>query len=204
LKKPNLDRIIAENIEAYGIDLSREEISRSTTFLGLLLRWNRSINLTGVTDMGNLVRHHLFEGFYAEKLLPCTVSGIADIGSGAGFPGIPMHILQPSRNTFLIEKNLKKATFLSTALRELSLSGRVINRPAETVEVWSKIELATVRALKLNSATLQKLWEAGSSLMILEGKESQLTTGSWKIENEERLPFSENRWIRLYSPQCFT
>lgn len=204
MKKPNLDRIIAENIEAYGIDLSREEISRSITFLGLLLRWNRSINLTGVTDMGHLVRHHLFEGFYAEKLLPSPVRGIADIGSGAGFPGIPMHILQPSRDTFLIEKNLKKATFLSTALRELSLSGRVINRPAETVEVWPKIELATVRALKLNSATLQKLREAGSSLMILEGKESQLTTGSWKIENEERLPFSENRWIRLYSPQCFT
>lgn len=188
-------------MEAYGIVLPEEAISRSIAFIGLLERWNRSISLTSVSDMGELARHHLFEAFYVEKLLALPVKCVADIGSGAGFPGIPMHILNPARDTILIEKNLKKATFLSAALRELSLPGRVINRPVEDSGVWQEVDLATVRALKLSSLALERLREAGTTLLILEGKEGQLKNSEmWQMELEKKLPFSENRWARIYHP----
>ena len=204
MTEDTLENIIAEASEDLGIALSARQASRSALFLRILARWNRKISLTSVSDQRELVRHHLFEGFLAEKLLPFPVAGIADIGSGAGFPGIPMHILNPSRPTILLEKSLKKATFLSAALRELALPGRVMNSFSEEADIWKQTEMATVRALRLSEQTLSLLRDAGISLLVLEGKESQLSGKPWDAIMEKRIPLTENRWIRIFRPRCFT
>jgi len=200
LKNENLKSLIACAGEDYGINLSTDQVARSISYILLLRRWNRRISLTSVRDDAELVRYHLFEGFLAEKKLPFPVKRIADIGSGAGFPGIPMHIMNPCRETLLIEKNLKKATFLSAVLRELSLPGQVINTFSEQTDVWGRIDLATVRALKLSDQTLDDLFGAGVHLLILEGETSQLSGKPWKIILEEECPFSDNRIIRIFQP----
>jgi len=200
LKKENLKSLITSTGDEYGISLSAEQVNRSISYILLLRRWNLRISLTSVKDDAELVRYHLFEGFLAEKKLPFPVTSIADIGSGAGFPGIPMHIMNPGRETFLIEKNLKKTTFLSAVLREISLPGKVLNTPSEQTDVWNRIELATVRALKLSDRTLDDLFKAGVHLLILEGKTSQLSGRPWKTILEEPCPFSDNRFIRIFQP----
>lgn len=184
----------------YGINLSPEEFRQGVDFLTLLEYWNQRINLTSVQDREELVRYHLMEGFLAGKILPRPVSAIADIGSGAGFPGIPMHILAPSRKTFFIEKNLKKATFLSTALRKLALPGQVTNLRAEDAQIWDGIEIASARALKLSADMLNLLRDSGICLLLMEGKMSQLAGTSWEKILESPLPFSKNRYMRIFQP----
>jgi len=176
------------------------EIERSVCFLRLLSHWNRRISLTSIKDMSELVRFHLFEGFLVEKMLPFAVKTQADIGSGAGFPAIPMLILNPERKTWFIEKNLKKATFLSTLLRELSLPGEVINSTAEEAGIWKDVDLVSVRALKLSSQMLRILADRRIPLIILEGRESQLPEKGWALVQEDVLPFSENRMLRFFRP----
>jgi len=200
VKNENLKSLITSTGDEYGISLSAEQVNRSISYILLLRRWNLRISLTSVKDDAELVRYHLFEGFLAEKKLPFPVQSIADIGSGAGFPGIPMHIMNPGRETFLIEKTLKKTTFLSAVLREISLPGNVLNTPSEQANIWNRIELATVRALKLSDQTLDDLFKAGVHLLILEGKTSQLSGRPWKTILEEPCPFSDNRYIRIFQP----
>lgn len=200
MKKETIESLITQAEEDYGIPLSPEQAARSRAYLGLLLHWNRQISLISVSDMRELVRFHLFESFFAETRLPFPVGSIADIGSGAGFPGIPMHILSPERDTWLIEKSLKKSTFLSAALRETALPGQVLSRPSEEAAIYSGVELATVRALKLSAETLHQLHASGTGLLILEGRKSQLEGEPWKMVLEECCPFSENRMLRVFQP----
>ena len=200
MQNKNLKSDIVSTGEEYGISLSLEQVDRSISYINLLRRWNRRISLTSVADDRELIRYHLFEGFFADKKLPFFPGSLADIGSGAGFPGIPMHIMQPERETFYIEKSLKKATFLSSVLRELSLSGQVINSSSELVSIWNSVELATVRALKLSDPTLKSLFAAGVHLLILEGTASQLSEKPWEMMVEVECPFSENRMLRIFRP----
>ncbi len=196
----NLKSAIVSTGEEYGICLSLEQVDRSISYISLLRHWNRRISLTSVADDLELVRYHLFEGFFADANLPFSPRGLADIGSGAGFPGIPMHIMHPERETFYIEKSLKKATFLSSVLRELSLPGRVINSSSEQVSIWNRVDLATARALKLPAPTLKDLFTAGVHLLLLEGTASQLSGKPWEILLEVECPFSENRMLRIFRP----
>ena len=200
MKNENLESIILETATEYGIDLAPLELSRSMSYLQLLLRWNLKISLTSVKDTSELVRHHLFEGFWAERKLPFPTESLADIGSGAGFPGIPMLILNPGRKTFFIEKSLKKTTFLSAVLRELSLTGRVINKTSEDASIWEEVKLVSVRALKLSDQTLRDLKAARIPILLLEGRDSQLKGKGWSPVLEETLPFSNNRLLRIFQP----
>ncbi len=200
MRNKNLESAIVSTGEEYGICLSPEQVDRSISYISLLRHWNQRISLTSVTDDQELVRYHLFEGFFAENKLPFSPSCLADIGSGAGFPGIPMQIMQPKRETIYIEKSLKKATFLSSALRELSLPGQVINSTSEQISIWNRVELATARALKLSDSTLKALFTAGVHLLILEGTASQLSGKPWKSILELECPFSQNRMLRIFRP----
>lgn len=200
MKNENLKSLVSEIGIDYGISLSPEQLSRSISYISLLRRWNLRISLTSVKDDAELIRHHLFEGFFTDMSLPFPVKSIADIGSGAGFPGIPMHIMHPERETYFVEKSLKKTTFLSSVLRELDLSGQVINKNAEEAGIWPGVELATVRALKLSDQALDLLFNSGVILLLLEGRTSQLEGKPWTIMLEKECPFSENRILRICKP----
>lgn len=200
MKNEKIESIIREAQNEFSLSLSPEETARSVAYLRQLLHWNRRISLTSVRDLPELVRYHLFEGFLAERNLPFAVESLADIGSGAGFPAIPMLILNPERKTWLIEKNLKKATFLSNLLRELSLPGKVINLPAEQAGIWSEVGLVSARALKLSDQLLEELAASGIPVMVLEGRESQFSGKAWTLVQEETFPSSKNRMIRIFRP----
>lgn len=103
-----------------GIDLPANAEDRLCTYLGLLSKWNRVYNLTAVRDENLMVTQHLLDSL---AVLPHLgkVATLADIGSGAGLPGIPLTLARPEMTVALIEANQKKASFLQQVKIELKL-----------------------------------------------------------------------------------
>jgi 16S rRNA (guanine527-N7)-methyltransferase len=87
----------------------------------LLLAWNEKINLTAIRDPLEILYRHFCESMFAAVAVPVEHGRLADVGSGAGFPGIPLKIIRPELQTFLVESNMKKATFLAEVLRNIEL-----------------------------------------------------------------------------------
>jgi 16S rRNA (guanine527-N7)-methyltransferase len=106
--------------------LGEAQLQQVSSYLDLLLHWNSRINLTAVRDSENIVSRHFGESFFLAAYLfaagPLPGANVVDVGSGAGFPGIPLKICVSSLHVTLVESNRKKATFLREVIRVLQLS----------------------------------------------------------------------------------
>ena len=130
------DTRIAELLEPFLSDNSRRTAALSPSqvrlismYVDLLLRWNDRVNLTAIREPEDIVTRHFGESIFAARhLFPPpeveagTTAHVIDIGSGAGFPGLPAKIWAPHIHLTLIESNQKKATFLREVVRHLSLA----------------------------------------------------------------------------------
>ncbi len=107
-----------------GATASGAQLSQLAAYLDLLLRWNARMNLTAVRDPEQVVRRHFGESLFAARVLyPHTAADhLVDVGSGAGFPGLPIKVWAPQLTATLIESQYRKAIFLREAIRALSLS----------------------------------------------------------------------------------
>jgi 16S rRNA (guanine527-N7)-methyltransferase len=99
--------------------LSPQQLALLEAHYDLMLRWNQRLNLTRILSLEDAVRFHYCESLFLGTLLPPGELTIADVGSGAGFPGIPLAILRPECRMTLIESHQRKAVFLREASREL-------------------------------------------------------------------------------------
>src|ERR1700676_4893190 len=108
--------------------LSQMQLQQISTYIDILLRWNARINLTAIRNQEEIVTRHFGESlFLAHHIFP-EVSGqaprpvrVLDIGSGAGFPALPLKIYSPQIHLTMIESNHKKATFLREVARAFTL-----------------------------------------------------------------------------------
>lgn len=100
------------------VPLSDQEIERFAEHFDLLLRWNETINLTRVTCAAEAAVKHYGESAFMARWLP-SASAVVDLGSGSGFPGIPIAILRPNVEVALVESHQRKAAFLREATRSL-------------------------------------------------------------------------------------
>jgi 16S rRNA (guanine527-N7)-methyltransferase len=108
--------------------LSQAQIEAISLYVDVLLRWNARVNLTAVREPKEILTRHFGESvFAAERLFPGSQPAagqhLIDLGSGAGFPGLPIKICLPKLRVTLIESNQKKATFLREVVRALKLDG---------------------------------------------------------------------------------
>ena len=103
--------------------LSPPQLQLVRDYLDLLLRWNERINLTAVRQPEQIITRHFGESFFLARHLfgPDWSRRVADLGSGAGFPGVPIAIYAPHARVNLVESNNKKATFLRELTRTLKL-----------------------------------------------------------------------------------
>src|SRR5579862_8916516 len=97
----------------YGFDASIETSGRIGLYVELLLKWNRKIALTTVTDPVEIIKFHFGESIFAISTGPCGKSRLADVGTGAGFPGLALALADSDLQVSLIESNLKKCAFLA-------------------------------------------------------------------------------------------
>lgn len=123
--------LLALEFSPYGV-LTSQQLTLLEEHYRLLLRWNQKINLTRITSLQDAVRYHYCESLYLATRLPEGPLRIVDIGSGAGFPGIPLAIYRPECAVDLVESHQRKAVFLREAARKLT-KVRVLAQRAEAV-----------------------------------------------------------------------
>lgn len=105
-------------------------------YLELLLKWQRVQRLIGSTDPEWIVQNLFLDSLLFLRVLPSAVRSVADLGSGAGLPGLPIKIVRPDLSMTLIESRERRASFLSAVVRELALAEvRVVSTRAEAVAV---------------------------------------------------------------------
>lgn len=102
------------------LDLAPETVDTLIEFLSLLEKWNRVYNLTAIREQEKWVTYHLLDSLAVVAHLP--QGRLLDVGSGGGFPGIPVAVAQPQRKVTLLDSNQKKGAFLRQAVAELGLS----------------------------------------------------------------------------------
>lgn len=150
-------------LDTLGLD--RSHSAPLLLYLELLQHWNRSYNLTAIRDPREMVTKHLLDSLAIHPFVRART--LADLGSGAGFPGIALAIVQPQLQVTLIEANGKKARFLREALRALELgNAQVMQSRIEAVSMPGAFDAITARAL----ATLPRLLELGGQLLTPDGR----------------------------------
>ncbi len=110
------------------ITLSPAHLDRLSQHFSLLMKWNRTINLTAITSLEEIAVKHYSEAIFLATCLPEDIKTVADIGSGAGFPGVPVSIVRPDLSITLIESDQRKAVFLKEC------GYRVLIKRAETIQ----------------------------------------------------------------------
>jgi 16S rRNA (guanine527-N7)-methyltransferase len=147
---------IADLLVAYLPDPPATLLPQLSTYLDLLLKWNARTNLTAIRDPEEIVRRHFGESFFAARHLPFeTTDGstpapatLLDLGSGAGFPGLPIALLRTGVQVTLAESQNKKAAFLRETVRTLNLPNvEVWAARAEAMPEERQFRIVTLRAV---------------------------------------------------------
>ena len=143
---------IFEMLEDSRLDLSpdstQEQINiEFSSYLDLLVKWNKKINLTSEKTAQEILKRHIFDSLqYCRAVLPNN--RIIDIGSGAGFPGVPLKIIYPNLNTILLESQRKRCSFLDIVIHHLNFQKTiVINERAEKVSPAPLVDIAILRGV---------------------------------------------------------
>jgi 16S rRNA (guanine527-N7)-methyltransferase len=100
-------------------ELSAKQVDQLEEHYNLLMLWNQRLNLTRIAGVLDSVRFHYCESLYLGLKLPAGPLRVADVGAGAGFPGIPIAVLRPDLDITLIESHKRKAVFLREAVRDM-------------------------------------------------------------------------------------
>lgn len=198
--------------------LSPAQLKYISTYIDILLLWNARVNLTAVREPEEIVTRHFGESMFAARLLfpdsgegspsgPTTKAPhVIDVGSGAGFPGLPIKIWAPEVKLSLIESNQKKATFLRELIRKLGLEKAEAFAVRAEDYSGAKGDVVTLRAVERFDAIMPVVAELVASpgrLAVLVGeaqveKVRELAAGlQW--EPPHSLPMSANRTVIIGS-----
>src|SRR5262245_4243007 len=102
----------------FNLVVNGEQIQQIQQYTKILLAWNDKVNLTAIRDPLEILYRHFCESMYGATVVPVEKCRLADVGSGAGFPGLALKILRPELDLFLVESNVKKATFIAEVIRK--------------------------------------------------------------------------------------
>lgn len=176
-------------------ELSEQQLERLAAHYAVLTRWNRVLSLTSVRTLEDAVERHYCESVFAAVHLPAGPASIADIGSGAGFPGIPIAIMRPECSVLLIESHQRKAAFLKEASRELA-NVRVAAKRAEDVkETFDWVVSRAVRYTDI-SGSLKRI---GRNVELLTGEVRAEDLAGFAWREPIRLPWGDRRYLWIGS-----
>ena len=119
--------VLIEDAARLGIDLDGEQVERFRSYYGELVSWNENVNLTAVSGRVEVQERHFLDSLAVASALPANVldgrGRLLDVGSGAGFPGLPLKIAYPRIDLTLLEATAKKTAFLRHVVDKLGLEG---------------------------------------------------------------------------------
>jgi 16S rRNA (guanine527-N7)-methyltransferase len=173
---------LARDAALLGVTLTPVDAGRLLTLLDELERWNRSYNLTAIGSREEMITHHLLDSLSISPDL--AGERIADVGTGAGFPGLPLAIVNPSRHFTLIDSSGKKVRFVAHAVRTLALGNvTALQARAEALRPQQPFDTVTARALAALPELLVQLAPlCGPATRVLAMK------GRWPEAELEELP----------------
>ena len=129
-----LDMLVAGAQSILGRPLGASELESFGKYLSLLQKWQRVQRLVGSSDPEWIVENLFLDSLLFLRVIPRDLVALADVGSGAGFPGLPLKIVRPDLDITLIESRQRRASFLAATMRELGLAGvRVVSTRVEAV-----------------------------------------------------------------------
>ena len=166
-----LERLV-QDAASLGIALSPHDAARLLRLTEELARWNRSYNLTALTAPAAMVTHHLLDSLAVHPDLAGT--RIADAGTGAGFPGLPLAVCNPQRHFTLIDSTAKKIRFVSHAVQLLGLTNvSAVHARVEQLAVDSPFDTVVARAFARLPQMLERvapLCAAHTRVLAMKGK----------------------------------
>lgn len=149
----NEKEMLVEGAKLYNIELDDEKIKKFIEYMDLVIEWNQKINLTAITENNDFIKKHFIDSI---SIFKCGLiekgKSIIDVGSGAGFPGIPIKIIEPGTNIMLLDSLNKRVNFLNTVIEKLGLTGiKAEHGRAEEFAMKNdyreKYDIATARAV---------------------------------------------------------
>lgn len=172
-----------------GRSLQERELESFAKYLNLLQKWQKIHRLVGSTDPGWIVENLFLDSLLFLRVLPADIGSVADLGSGAGFPGIPIKIVRSDLDLALIESRARRVSFLSTVLRELALerarvvAGRVESLPQEIRGTFGAVVMRC----------------AGNVENLLPQAERLLVPGGTIVVSgpPARVPISQGQWVEV-------
>jgi 16S rRNA (guanine527-N7)-methyltransferase len=178
---------------ALGVPLSERDAARLFALLDELSHWNRTYNLTAVTALPQMVTHHLLDSLAIHPDL--RGERIADVGTGAGFPGLPLALVNPTRHFTLVDSGGKKVRFVAHAVRTLGLANvEVLQARAESLTPAQPFDTVTARAfapLPELLARVGRLCAPGGQVLAMKGKwpEEELAAlpSPWRLAGGRQL-----------------
>lgn len=199
------DKQIIDALSPYGCAPTPAQCASIRSYMDLLLRWNQRISLTTITDPVEILKFHIGESVEAIRAAAITKGRLADVGSGAGFPGIPLALFSPQLRVTLIESNAKKAAFLSEVQRAIGLSNVEVCRDRfERVKISSTgFDFVTARALGSYGELLvwaaQAVNPSGRTILWLgvdDGSRIAQSEG-WRWQILHKIPETKNRVLLI-------
>ena len=195
-----------------GVTLDEPGLRVVRTHFELLVRWNRRVNLTGVRDPRQILRRHFVESLFLTTVMPLGPGLLYDVGSGAGFPGLPLKAAHPEMQVVLVESVQKKAAFLKEVVRTADLQGvrveaaraeELARRPDRELGHWltmravGRLErlLPLLRQLLLPQGQVALFWGAADA-----ARASRVSSFAWR--EPVTVPGSERRVILVGQAQA--
>lgn len=198
------DDLIIHSLLPYGVRVAPDLCSKIKVYIELLLRWNKQISLTTVTNPAEILRFHIGESAFAASAMNIERGRLADVGTGAGFPGLPLKLVRPDIDLFLIESNARKAAFLREAVRAMSLArvDVIRSRAEDLIAPGPPFDFVTARAVGKFDELLS--WAAGrispTGRVILWIGEADMQAVSklpgWNWQEHVHIPGSKCRYLQ--------
>jgi len=139
--------VFPEWISKLGENLSAKQITQFQIYADFLVAYNEKVNLTTITDINGIYEKHFYDSLLIGPIIDCKQS-VCDVGSGAGFPGIPLKLVYPEIELTIVEPLQKRVRFLELLAEKLEIDIKVVNIRAEEAEEYrEKFDVVTARAV---------------------------------------------------------